>query len=202
RETSANDVILKTPVDRTIDNTKSFPVDSSSFASNVYPLLKEYCAACHSEIAPTRQQPYLGSSDIAVAYEAAKSRIRLDNTARARLVQRLRADSHNSCNNDCAASASQMQSAIQTFANSITAIEVDPDLVVSKAVGLGDAFVLSSGGRIDSDIIAKYEFKTGKGTVAFDTSGIDPVANLNLIGNVTWSSAWGIRFADTGRAQA
>lgn len=202
RETSANDVVLKAPADRAIANTKSFPSDSTSFGTSVYPLLKDYCAACHSETAPTRQQPYIGSADVAVAYEAAKSRIRLDNPAQSRLVQRLRADSHNCWNNDCATSATQMQNAIQTFANSITAIEVDPDLVVSKAVGLGDAFVLSSGGRIDSDIIAKYEFKTGKGTVAFDTSGIDPVANLNLIGNVTWSSAWGIKFADTGRAQA
>lgn len=202
RETSANDVVLKAPADRAIANTKSFPSDSTSFGTNVHPLLKDYCAACHSETAPTRQQPYIGSADVAVAYEAAKSRIRLDNPAQSRLVQRLRADSHNCWNNDCATSATQMQNAIQTFANSITAIEVDPDLVVSKAVGLGDAFVLSSGGRIDSDIIAKYEFKTGKGTVAFDTSGIDPVANLNLIGNVTWSSAWGVKFADTGRAQA
>lgn len=202
RETSANDVVLKAPADRAIDNTKSFPIDSSGFATSVYPLLTEYCAACHSESAPTRQQPYIASTDLAVAYEAAKSRIRLDTPAQSRLVQRLRADSHNCWGNDCAASANQMQAAIQAFANSLTAIEVDPDLVVSKAVGLGDAFVLSSGGRIDSDIIAKYEFKTGKGTVAFDTSGIDPVADLNLIGNVTWSSAWGIKFADTGRAQA
>ncbi|WP_225318555.1 LamG domain-containing protein [Cellvibrio sp. KY-YJ-3] len=202
RETSANDVVLKAPADRAIDNTKSFPSDSNSFATNVYPLLTEYCAACHAESAATRQQPYLASSDIAVAYEAAKSRMRLDNPAQSRLVQRLRADSHNCWDNDCAASANQMQAAIQALADSITAIEVDPDLVVSKAVGLGDAFVLSSGGRIDSDIIAKYEFKTGKGTVAFDTSGVDPVADLNLIGNVSWSSAWGVKFADTGRAQA
>ena len=201
QETSANDVTLKAPEDREIANTKSFPVDSSSFASTVYPLLTEYCAGCHAETAATRQQPYLASLDVAVAYQAAKSKIRLDSPGASRLVQRLRADSHN-CWNDCAANANEMQAAIQDFADSITAVEVDPDLIVSKAVGLGDAFVLSSGGRIDTDIIAKYEFKTGQGTVAFDTSGIDPVADLNLIGNVAWSSAWGIKFADTGRAQA
>lgn len=201
RETSANDVVLKAPADRAIDNTKSFPVDSSNFAASVYPLLTQYCAGCHSESAATRQQPYFASVDVNVAYQAAKSKIRLDMPAQSRLVQRLRADSHN-CWGDCAANANEMQSAIQTFANSIAAVEVDPDLVVSKAVGLGDAFVLSSGGRIDTDIIAKYEFKTGKGTTAFDTSGIDPVADLSLIGNVNWSSAWGIKFADNGRAQA
>ena len=201
RETTANDVVLKAPADKEIANTKAFPIDSSDFAATVYPLLTEYCAGCHSESSATRQQPYLASSDVNAAYQAAKSKIRLDNPAQSRLVQRLRADSHN-CWGDCAANANEMQAAITAFANGLDAVEVDPDLVISKAVGLGDAFVLSSGGRIDSDIIAKYEFKTGKDTIAFDTSGIEPAADLNLIGNVSWSSAWGIKLADTGRAQA
>ena len=201
RETTANDVVLKAPADRTISNTKSFPVSSSDFATTVYPVLTQYCAGCHSESAATRQQPYFASAEVDAAYQAAKSKMRLDNPAQSRLVQRLRADAHN-CWSDCATNSTTMQDAIQAFANTITAVEVDPNLVVSKAVGLGDAFVLSSGGRIDSDIIAKYEFKTGKGTIAFDTSGVDPVADLNLIGNVAWSSAWGIKFADNGRAQA
>ncbi|ACE85564.1 putative lipoprotein [Cellvibrio japonicus Ueda107] len=202
RETSANDITLKAPEDREIANTRSFPVDNSGFAATVYPLLTQYCAGCHSESSATRQQPYLASQDVAVAYQASRSKIRLDNPSQSRLVQRLRADSHNCWSGNCANDANEMQSAIQAFANGIPEVEVDPDLVVSKAVGLGDAFVLSSGGRIDSDIIAKYEFKTGKGTVAFDTSGIDPVADLGLIGNVAWSSAWGIKLADNGRAQA
>lgn len=201
RETSANDVVLKAPEDKEIANTKAFPIDSGDFATTVYPLLTEYCAGCHSESAATRQQPYLASSEVNAAYQAAKSKIRLDNPAQSRLVQRLRADSHN-CWGDCAANATEMQAAITAFANGLDAVEVDPELVISKAVGLGDAFVLSSGGRIDTDIIAKYEFKTGKDTVAFDTSGIEPAADLNLIGNVGWSSAWGIKLADTGRAQA
>ncbi len=201
RETTANDVVLKAPADRVISDTKAFPVDSGNFRTTVYPVLTQYCAGCHSESAATRQQPYFASTNVDAAYQAAKSRIRLDNPAQSRLVQRLRIDSHN-CWSDCAANATEMQTAIQAFASTITAVTVDPNLVVSKAVGLGDAFVLSSGGRIDSDIIAKYEFKTGKGTLAFDTSGIDPVADLNLIGNVAWSSAWGIKFADGGRAQA
>ncbi len=201
RETTANDVVLKAPEDKEIANSKSFPVDSSDFQTTVYPLLTQYCAGCHSESAATRQQPYFASADVAAAYQAAKSKIRLDNPAQSRLVQRLRTDSHN-CWNDCASNANEMQAAIVAFANGLDAVEVDPDLVISKAVGLGDAFVLSSGGRIDSDIIAKYEFKTGKNTIAFDTSGIEPAADLNLIGNVAWSSAWGIKLADAGRAQA
>lgn len=201
RETTANDVVLKAPEDKTIADSKAFPIDHSDFGSTVYPVLKQYCAGCHSESSPTRQQPYFASDDVALAYQAAKSKIRLDNPAQSRLVQRLRADAHN-CWSDCATNATEMQTAIQAFADGLDAVEVDPNLVISKAVGLGDAFVLSSGGRIDTDIIAKYEFKTGKDTVAFDTSGIEPAADLNLIGNVGWSSAWGIKLADTGRAQA
>lgn len=201
RETTANDVVLKAPEDKEIANSKSFPVDSSDFEATVYPLLTQYCAGCHSESAATRQQPYFASTDVPAAYQAAKSKIRLDNPAQSRLVQRLRTDSHN-CWSDCASNANEMQAAIVAFADGLDAVEVDPDLVISKAVGLGDAFVLSSGGRIDSDIIAKYEFKTGKNTIAFDTSGIEPAADLSLIGNVAWSSAWGIKLADAGRAQA
>lgn len=201
RDINANDVTLKAPEDKEIANSKSFPLTSTAFEQTVYPVLAEYCSECHSESAITRQQPYFASSDVDVAYQTAKTKIRLDNPGASRLVQRLRTDSHN-CWSDCPTNANEMEDAIEAFANSITAVEVDPDLIVSKAVGLGDAFVVSSGGRIDTDIIAKYEFKTGRGTVAFDTSGIDPIANLNLIGNVGWSSAWGVKMADMGRAQA
>jgi len=201
REVSANDVTLKAPADKEIANSKSFPIDPSGFASSVYPLLTEYCSRCHAETAVTKQQPYFASSDLATAYEAAKSKIRLDNPAASRLVQRLRTDFHN-CWDDCAANANEMEAAIKAFSDSLTPVEVDPALVVSKAVSLGDAFVLTSGGRIDTDIIAKYEFKQGQGTVALDTSGVDPAADLNLFGNVAWSSAWGIKLADSGRAQA
>src|SRR5690606_38682790 len=39
-----------------------------------------------------------------------------------------------------------------------------------------------------------------QGTTAFDTSGSG--IHLNLIGNVSWSSAWGVKLADSGRLQA
>jgi hypothetical protein len=198
--TSVNDITLKAPVDREIGATKSFPEDTSSFKSLLHePLLEKYCAACHSETAPTRQQPYFASSKIDVAYEAAKTRIRLDNPAQSRLIQRLRNESHN-CWSDCAENANAMQLAIQKLADGISSPTVDSKLITSKAVSLGDAFILSSGGRVDSDLIAKYEFKTGQGTTAFDTSGSG--IHLNLLGNVSWSSAWGVKLADGGRLQA
>lgn len=199
--TTANSVVLTPPAEKDVSSSKTFPDSPDGFSTTVYPLLTQYCAQCHSESALTRQQPYFASSRPDTAYEAAKTRMRLDNPAASRFVQRLASDGHN-CWSNCSQNAAEMQAAITEFANSITPVTVDPELVISKAVGLGDAFVVTSGGRIDTDIIAKYEFKTGKGSIAYDTSGVDPVANLNLIGNVGWSSAWGLKFKDTGKAQA
>lgn len=200
--TEANSLVLKPPEEKDVNNSKNFPESAEAFAYSVHPLLREHCASCHSEAAATRQQPYFGSSDLDVAYEAAKARIRLDNPAASRLVQRLATDFHNCWDNDCVKSANGMQAAIAQFADGIEPIAIDENLVLSKAVGLEDAFVLSSGGRVDTDLIAKYEFKTGSGTVAYDTSGVEPATNLNLIGNVGWSSAWGIKIGANGKAQA
>lgn len=199
--TVANPVVLKAPVVKDIGNTKAFPKDSSGFATTVYPLLTEYCSRCHAESALTKQQPYFASSDIAMAYEAAKTKMRLDSPKDSRFVVRLGSESHN-CWGDCSANSKEMLDAIQKYSDSLTPVTIDPALVVSKAVGLQDAFVLTSGGRVDTNLIAKYEFKSGKGTIAYDTSGISPSADLNLIGNVAWSSAWGIKIRDAGRAQA
>jgi hypothetical protein len=217
-ETKANDVTLIAPAEKDVVNSKSFPTDSAGFATTVYPLLTVYCSRCHSETALTKQQPYFAQFDsqikpsdpnydtvykanLAIAYAAAKTKIRLDNPAQSRFVQRLRSDFHN-CWDDCTANSAEMEAKITEFANSIQPIEVDPSLVISKTVGLSDAFVLTSGGRIDTNLIAKYEFKSGKGSIAYDTSGVEPAANLNIMGNVGWSSAWGIKVKDTGRAQA
>jgi len=197
--TESNSVELTAPAIKDIASSKSFPEDSELFSTTVYPLLEEYCSRCHSETAITKQQPYFASSDIDAAYQAVKSKIRLDSPANSRLVIRLAAESHN-CWDNCMDNAAEMSAAITAFANGISAVEVDPSLVTSKAVGLADAFVLTSGGRVDSEIIVKYEFKTGKGSTAYDStgSGID----LSLIGNVDWSSAWGVKIDSGGRLQA
>jgi hypothetical protein len=200
--TVANSVVLEPPEEKEVGSSKGFPDSPADFETTVYPLLTQYCSSCHAETAVTRQQPYFGSSNVNVAYEAAKARMRLDTPAASRFVQRLGTDFHNCWDNNCATSATAMRNAIQAFADTIDPTEVPEGLVMSKAVGLGDAFVLTSGGRVDTDLIAKYEFKTGSGTIAYDTSGIEPATNLNLVGNVGWSSAWGIRLADNGKAQA
>lgn len=188
------------PVDKSVGSSKSFPADTAAFGQTVYPLLTQYCASCHAENTVTRQQPYFASSNIAVAYEAAKTKIRLDNPGASRLVQRLATDFHN-CWSNCSDNAAAMNTAITAFANAIPETVVDPELVVSKALSLGDGIVASAGGRVDSSVIAKYEFKTRQGSIAYDTSGIEPAADLNLSGDVSWMGSWGIRI-NSGKAQA
>ena len=49
-------------------------------------------------------------------------------------------------------------------------------------------------------MIGLWEFKTGRGLVAYDTSGVEPALNLNLSGDVTWVGGWGINVR-SGKAQ-
>ena len=197
--TEANVITLQTPVLKEVGNSRSFPPTSAEFAATVYPIVSTYCSQCHSEEANVQQQPYFASGDVDIAYEAVKSKINLDDPASSRLVLRLRNQFHN-CWDNCASDAATMQERIQTFADGIALTEVDENLVVSRALALPDGIVASSGGRIESDIVALYEFKTGSGVVAFDTSGVDPALDLNISGNVEWVGSWGLRIND-GKAQ-
>jgi hypothetical protein len=192
-------VVLKAPVIKDPGASKSFPAAPTLFASTVYPLLKEYCSRCHTSSSASAQSPYFASSDVNEAYAAVKVKINLDQPAQSRLVLRLRNEFHN-CWSDCAADANEMESAIQSFAGQVPPTQVDASLVLSKALGLYDGIVASGGNRYTSNIIGLWEFKTGKGSVAYDTSGVEPALNLNLSGDVTWMGGWGINVR-TGKAQ-
>ncbi len=67
---------------------------------------------------------------------------------------------------------------------------------------LKDGTVASGGNRSEANLVAKYEFKTGTGTTAYDTSGVSPSADLMFTGNVSWVGGWGINIAAGGKAQA
>ncbi|MDQ2076627.1 LamG domain-containing protein [Marinimicrobium sp. ABcell2] len=195
----ATTITFEAPPDREVGASKVFPGEPGDFATTVYPLLETHCSSCHAPTAQTRQQPYVGSASVSQAYDASRSRMRLDDPSASRLVRRLADDGHNCWGDDCAASAAAMTAAIQNFADSIPQTEVDPDLVISRALTLGDGIVASSGGRVDTHVIAKYEFQTREGHIAYDTSGIEPAANLELSGDYSWMSSWGIRLNSDGR---
>lgn len=180
-------------------SSKNFPADSTLFATTVYPLLTEYCAECHSETATVAQSPYFAGGDVDAAYQAAQLKINLDTPANSRFVIRLSSQFHN-CWTDCQANASEMLMEITNLANSITPTQVDPSLVTSMALSLTDGIISSAGGRHETNLIALYEFKTGSGNTAFDTSGVEPSINLTLSGTYNWVGGWGVQFID-GKAQ-
>ncbi|WP_444920346.1 LamG domain-containing protein [Microbulbifer sp. CnH-101-G] len=195
----SNTVTLTPPIERDVGASKSFPVSSSNFGTTVYPVLRNYCANCHSEDAALTQKPYFASSDLDLAYEEAKSKMNLDTPADSRFSVRLGSEFHN-CWDDCSDNETEMTAAIQAFADSIAPTEVNPDWVLSKALLLTDGIVASSGGRIENNAIALYEFKTGSGTTAYDTSGVNPAIDLALSGDVEWIESWGLQLKG-GKAQ-
>ena len=201
-------------------DSKSFPPShdvpaGSSFEETVYPLLvgttpviaNGNCQNCHEEIAtPLPQAPFFASGDVASAYEAAKSKMDIDSPANSRFVQRL-VEQHN-CWSNCGATpneigsdANDMLQVITDFADGISATQIDPTLVISKALTLGEGIIASGGNRHETDQFALWEFKTGSGLTAFDTSGVGDSINLSLIGSVNWVGGYGLEFTG-GRAQA
>ncbi|WP_020406677.1 LamG domain-containing protein [Hahella ganghwensis] len=169
------------------------------------------CVRCHSRAASElSQSPYfaetsLGASNLEESYKAAFSKIDPNDTVlgpddepQSRFYIRLAKESHN-CWTDCQTDADTILALIQAM--STTTSELDPDAIASKlSPTLPNGSPANTGGRYESNIIAKWEFKTGEGTVAYDTSGLEPAINLNLLGDVEWVGGWGIRLAG-GKAQ-
>jgi hypothetical protein len=165
----------------------------------IWTLLKDNCAGCHNEGAATPQSPFFASDTVADAFEAAKPKIDLNNPASSRLVVRLRSEFHN-CWSDCDSDADAMQTAIENYAGTLSAATVEPPIVFSNAVRLVDGVVAAGGNRHEADVIALYEFKTGSGNIALDTSGVGAELNLTFSGDVNWVGGWGIEIVD-GKAQ-
>jgi len=202
-------VQLIAPPDQSVGGTKQFPADSTQFQTLLWtPILRQFCWQCHDPNSATPQAPYFASSDPNQAYLEAQAKINLDDPAASRFVERLANESHHCWATtpggapDCPGSAAQMQAAITAYANTIPVTTVDPTLVISKALMLQQGIIASGGSRYDNDTIAKYEFKEGTGSIAYDTSGVSPESDLTVSGNVTWDQAWGIIFGEGSRAQA
>jgi hypothetical protein len=190
---------LTPPTIREPGTSRTFPESPDLFSTTVYPLLSTNCSACHNETSANPIAPYFANNDIDSAYAAAKAKINLDVPDTSRFVVRLTSEFHN-CWSDCASNATEMENAIIAFANAITPTEVDPALLTSKSLFLTDGIVASGGGRFDSNVIALWNFKTGEGTTAFDTSGVEPAINLELSGQFNWVGGWGVQIID-GKAQ-
>jgi hypothetical protein len=190
---------LKEPTIKEVGDSKTFPADSTKFQqsllwndpSNPPGLLRKYCSRCHASTAAVPVQPFFASSDPDEAYAAVRAKINLDNPAMSRLVIRLRDENHN-CWTDCTTASNVMEAAVKSFTDLVPVTQIDPALVVSKALTLYDGTVAAGGNRYDNAVIALWEFKTGTGTVAFDTSGVEPALNLDLSDASMWVGGWGI----------
>ena len=159
-------------------------------------LLNRYCASCHSDTAQVPQAPFFASSNPETAYNALRGKVDLVTPDNSRLVLRLAEDGHN-CWDDCASNAEQMSAAIARFAAPLELTEVDSGLVISMAQVLErDGIIANSGGRNETDLIAKWEFREGSGTTTADTSGVLPEIPLSLSGEYNWLGGWGVRLID------
>ena len=201
-------IVLTPPTYQAPGDSKNFPptatttgTNGSSFANTVYPVLTANCAGCHSSESATPIQPYFADPNVDSAYEAAKPKMNLDTPAFSRFVERLSNEFHNCWTNSCNNDGQVMLNAITRFANGIQETQVDPNLTTSGALTLTDGILAAGGNRYEDAQVALWEFKTGAGTVAFDTSGVDPAIDLNLSSEVTWFGGWGIT-TNGGRAQA
>ncbi len=194
-------VQLVAPPVQSVGQSKNFPASSADFQATVYPLLSQYCSKCHSPNASTPQSPFFASNDPNQAYQNAIPKMDLNTPTNSRFYERLLTENHN-CWSNCASNAATMLAAIQAFAGMVPTTSVDPSLVTSKALSLTQGTVASGAGRFDANVIAKYEFQTGTGLTAYDTSGVDPSADLTITGSVTWAGGWGINVGTGGKAQA
>ncbi|MEM0954476.1 MAG: LamG domain-containing protein [Pseudomonadota bacterium] len=163
-------------------------------------LLQTYCADCHAENATVPQVPYFGSSDMDIAYASLRGAVDLVAPEASRVVRRLAPESHN-CWDDCGDNADAMRRAVERLALVIPETQVDPALLISQAQVLStDGIVANSGGRYETNLIAKWEFREGSGTTTADTSGVLPEIPLALSGNYQWMASWGLRLVN-GKAQ-
>lgn len=196
-------IVLQEPPDHAVGASKTFPETSSLYASTIWPLVRGQgnCVRCHSPASATAQSPYFASADVDTAYAAARPKINLDQPEFSRLVVRLREESHNCWTSNCQNDANVMEAAVRAFADGISVEPVDESLVLSRALGLYEGTVAAGGNRYETAQIALYEFKTGMGTTVYDTSGVEPAANLTMSGSIEWVGGWGLNVKPGGKAQ-
>ena len=217
---SATTVALVAPPSEDVGQSLSFSSSTTAatdYGNTIYTLTSVYCSKCHSSQAnpATAQAPYFADPNIPYAYQQAIPKIDFTGClpqnsstfattcgVNSRFYQRLAIDQHN-CWSVCSQDAAAMLAQIQAFAMDATPTSLDPSLVVSKGLTMTQGTVASGANRYDADTIAKYMFSEGNGATAYDTSGIDPAADLTLTGHYQYDGSWGLIFlAGGGKAQA
>jgi Concanavalin A-like lectin/glucanases superfamily len=166
----------------------------NAFQTTVYPIVRQYCAACHAGSGPG--SPHFAHPDVNTAYQAitGQGKVNLGTPSSSRIVVKVAQLAHN-CWSDCAANGAELATAIQAWADAVNygsgGVTVDGSLS-SRSQALSDGLIDTGGERYRGNLLALYEFKEGSGTVAHDTSGNAPGLDLALRDEVIWMSAWGV----------
>ena len=207
-------VQLVAPAIHEVDDAKLFPATFPSSYNQLHTLLTTHCIECHISTAADPESPFFASTDPQASYKAARSKIDLADENRtltqalSRLVFRPREEGHGCWKDldgviDCNSNAQELLDAITAISADIELQIVDEKLEISKGLQLGiDGLPANTGGRHESAVIARWEFKEGgDATTTRDTSGIQPLMDLQFDGDVSWVGGWGINL-NGGRAIA
>jgi len=177
----------------------------TAFETTLYPVVVDRCGGCHASQGPGGT-PDFAHETVATALNVVESNTlaNLGNPANSRLVTKLTLELHR-CGTDCQAWSDEIRLAIEAWAGLVgdtgSGSGVTGTDIVSSTLTLADGAQNAGAGRVDNSIIAKYEFKAGTGTTAFDTSGVAPAMNLELSTDVNWVAGEGIDITDPNNAE-
>ncbi|OUR87083.1 hypothetical protein A9Q81_26840 [Gammaproteobacteria bacterium 42_54_T18] len=201
-------VQLVAPEVHEVDDTKVLPATVPGSYNELHTLLTTNCIDCHVESAQSAQSPFFASSNQQDSYDAVRNKIDLADenrtlaSALSRIVVRLNSESHNCWTVNCSSDAQELLDGVIAISTSIEPQVVDDQLEISKGLQLGiDGLPANTGGRHESAVIARWEFKEGSGATSRDSSGIQPLMDLQFDGDVSWVGGWGINL-NGGRALA
>jgi len=180
----------------------------TAFDQTVYPLLTQYCTACHAGAGPGF--PHVAHPDLGTAYRAVidNQKANFATPSASRLVQRLSADQHY-CWSNCTADGMTMEAAIAQWAtligfssgssgggNTGTSSGAISGVAPSYTNGLANA-ALAASQRDESNVIALWTFKEEQGTTVLDLSGLAPAIDLTLMGAPAWVPGGGLEMVNS-----
>jgi len=188
-------------------NPVTLDAPAMAFADNLHSVLVDTCGSCHAgrEDEPAGT-PDFAHQDIATAYSVVMSNTlaNLGNPTNSRLIQKV-LSLHKCTQPTCGTWADNIQAGIEGWATALAGTETGAGItgssIVSTMMTLADGIKDEGAGRIEDAIIAKYDFKTGTGATAFDTSNVLPAIDLTLSENVNWIAGRGIEITDPNAAE-
>jgi hypothetical protein len=174
--------------------------DVQAFQQTLHPVLRDpskFCVGCHG----ATQIPTFAVADAVAAYNIiiSQQKVNLDDPQLSRVYLRPAVDRHNcGANASCDAIAAEVLAAIQAW------IQVRPPPMPTSQTLMSSKTSFAAGmaggsTRADGNVIAKFDFDEGQGTVTADTSGVGTPMMLQITG-MEWVEG-GLRNV-SGKAQA